>query len=169
MACAGVQLLSTDATALHYRHLATQMARALQSKTMDEVLLDRARGHVVSSLDPVGGGVHCSLGGGAHDFIVTSTLASQGLLLFKHTHTHTHTRARALYVPRLVFSQLRDLALRPTNFRSRLHSTLSTLFFPSERAQSKCRSYVLHNTTQHCTPQARLQSAVRLEQDWHGI
>ena len=42
------------------------------------MLLDRARGHVVSALDPVGGGVHCSLGGDELDFIVTSTLASQG-------------------------------------------------------------------------------------------
>lgn len=40
-------------------------------------MLDRARGHVVSTRDPVGGGVHCSLGGLASDFIVTSTLASQ--------------------------------------------------------------------------------------------
>ena len=43
-----------------------------------KVLLDRARGHTVSTLDPVGGGVHCSLGGGPYDFVVTSTLASQG-------------------------------------------------------------------------------------------
>jgi 2-oxoisovalerate dehydrogenase E1 component len=78
MACAGVLLRDTDATALHYRHLATQVARALRTKTMDEVLLDRARGHVVSMMDPVGGGVHCSLGGGDYDFVVTSTLASQG-------------------------------------------------------------------------------------------
>ena len=78
MACAGVLLEPTDATALHYRHLATQMARTMKSKSVEDVLLDRARGHVVSKFDPVGGGVHCSLGGGAHDFIVTSTLASQG-------------------------------------------------------------------------------------------
>ena len=39
--------------------------------------LPSARGYVCSSLDPVTGGVHCSLGGGPHDFLVTSTLASQ--------------------------------------------------------------------------------------------
>jgi 2-oxoisovalerate dehydrogenase E1 component len=53
------------------------MARHLRYKPLDAVLMDRARGHVVSSLDPVGGGVHCSLGGGEFDYIVTSTLASQ--------------------------------------------------------------------------------------------
>jgi hypothetical protein len=31
-------------------------------KSMDDVLLDRARGHVISKLDPVSGGVHCALG-----------------------------------------------------------------------------------------------------------
>jgi hypothetical protein len=43
----------------------------------EEILLDRARGHVVSSLDPVTGGGHCCIGGGKYDFLVTSTLASQ--------------------------------------------------------------------------------------------
>ena len=36
MACVGVQLRDTDATALHYRHLATQMARALRSNSMEQ-------------------------------------------------------------------------------------------------------------------------------------
>lgn len=46
-------------------------------RTPDEILLDRARGHVVSALDPVSGGGHCCIGGGKYDFLVTSTLASQ--------------------------------------------------------------------------------------------
>jgi hypothetical protein len=67
-----------DCTALHYRHLATQLARQLRAgRGLEELALDRARGHVVSSLDPVTGGVHCSIGGGPTDFLVTSTLASQ--------------------------------------------------------------------------------------------
>eukprot|EP00039_Didymoeca_costata_P012091 m.172946 g.172946 ORF g.172946 m.172946 type:complete len:817 (+) comp15379_c0_seq5:135-2585(+) len=77
MGCIGAQLKDTDSMALHYRHLATQIARQLRSQDLDSVLLNRARGHVVSAQDPVGGGVHCSLGGGVHDHIVTSTLASQ--------------------------------------------------------------------------------------------
>jgi len=40
-------------------------------------MLDRARGHVVSTRDPVTGGHHCAIGGGPFDFLVTSTLASQ--------------------------------------------------------------------------------------------
>jgi 2-oxoisovalerate dehydrogenase E1 component len=44
---------------------------------MEEVLLDRARGYVVSASDPVTGGAHCAVGGGPSDFLVTSTLASQ--------------------------------------------------------------------------------------------
>ena len=35
-------------------------------KSMDDVLLDRARGHVISKLDPVSGGVHCALGNGRY-------------------------------------------------------------------------------------------------------
>lgn len=31
----------------------------------------------MSTLDPVTGGVHCAIGGGPYDFLVTSTLASQ--------------------------------------------------------------------------------------------
>ena len=78
MAAVGCALRPTDAMALHYRHLATQLTRQLASgKSVEQVLLDRARGHVVSASDPVTGGVHCSIGGGPSDFIVSSTLASQ--------------------------------------------------------------------------------------------
>lgn len=78
LAGVGLSLQPTDATALHYRHLGTGLARALRSgKSMEQILLDRARGFCVSSRDPVGGGHHCLLGGGPTDFLVTSTLASQ--------------------------------------------------------------------------------------------
>jgi TPP-dependent pyruvate/acetoin dehydrogenase alpha subunit len=78
MAAVGCALRPTDAMALHYRHLATQIARQLRNgRSVEQVLLDRARGHVVSASDPVTGGVHCSIGGGPTDFIVSSTLASQ--------------------------------------------------------------------------------------------
>ena len=49
-------------------------------------MVDRARGHVTSKLDPVTGGVHCAIGTakgestnalGGGDYVVTSTLASQ--------------------------------------------------------------------------------------------
>ena len=78
LAAVGLTLRADDAMALHYRHLATQIARQLRDgRSMEEVLLDRARGYVVSASDPVTGGAHCAVGGGASDFIVTSTLASQ--------------------------------------------------------------------------------------------
>jgi hypothetical protein len=84
LGCIGAVLRPTDAMALHYRHLAAQMVRQLRAsqapgstRTVDDILLDRARGHTVSVLDPVSGGVHCCIGGGPYDFIVTSTLASQ--------------------------------------------------------------------------------------------
>lgn len=78
MSAVGMALRPNDAMALHYRHVATNMARQLKSgRPMKEVLLDRARGYTVSTLDPVTGGVHCAIGGGPYDFIVTSTLASQ--------------------------------------------------------------------------------------------
>lgn len=63
--------------ALHYRHLSTQIARHQKSKPLEQIALDRARAHVVSSQDPVTGGVHCAIGGDDYSFIVTSTLASQ--------------------------------------------------------------------------------------------
>ncbi len=43
--------------------LGSQITRHMAGgKSMDDVLLDRARGHVISKLDPVSGGVHCALG-----------------------------------------------------------------------------------------------------------
>ena len=79
MGVLGAAARKDDAVALHYRHLAVQIARQLSSKekTMDQICLDRARGYVCSTLDPVTGGHHCALGGGKYDFYVTSTLASQ--------------------------------------------------------------------------------------------
>ena len=73
-------LRPTDPMALHYRHLGTLIARQLQRGVgMKSLLLDRARGYTTSASDPVTGGVHCSLGADPkHDFLVTSTLASQG-------------------------------------------------------------------------------------------
>ena len=70
----------TDPAALHYRHLGTLVARQLQrGSSLVEVLLDRARGYTTSIHDPVTGGVHCSLGADPdYDYLVTSTLASQG-------------------------------------------------------------------------------------------
>jgi 2-oxoisovalerate dehydrogenase E1 component len=74
----GLHFKEQDGVALHYRHLAVQFVRQLRAgRDVDEILLDRARGHTVSTKDPVTGGVHCALGGGQYDFLVTSTLASQ--------------------------------------------------------------------------------------------
>jgi 2-oxoisovalerate dehydrogenase E1 component len=77
LAAPGVLLEPTDAMALHYRHLATQVARHLPLKGAQQIMLDRARAHTVSAYDAVTGGVHCSLGGDDFSFLVTSTLASQ--------------------------------------------------------------------------------------------
>lgn len=77
LAAVGQLLQPTDAMALHYRHLATQIARHLPLKGPQQILLDRARAHAVSARDVVTGGVHCSLGGDDYSFLVTSTLASQ--------------------------------------------------------------------------------------------
>ena len=68
-----------DLTALHYRHLSNSIVRQLQeNKPVSAIALDRARGFTVSSLDPVTGGRHCSIGGDPNrEFLVTSTLASQ--------------------------------------------------------------------------------------------
>ena len=64
--------------ALHYRHLSTSIVRHLRAgKSIEEIILARARGYAVSVHDPVTGGKHCALGGLPNDFIVTSTLASQ--------------------------------------------------------------------------------------------
>eukprot|EP00041_Stephanoeca_diplocostata_P027157 m.744725 g.744725 ORF g.744725 m.744725 type:complete len:472 (-) comp23124_c0_seq33:1502-2917(-) len=77
--CQGLVLNDGDPMALHYRHTAASIARQLkQGRSLRSILLDRARGHVVSKHDPVTGGVHCSIGGTDADFLVTSTLASQG-------------------------------------------------------------------------------------------
>mmetsp|Transcript_9392 Transcript_9392/g.20376 ORF Transcript_9392/g.20376 Transcript_9392/m.20376 type:complete len:816 (+) Transcript_9392:174-2621(+) len=78
LAGVGLALRPSDPSALHYRHVSTSLVRALRhGKAMDQVLLDRARGYCVSTLDPVGGGHHCLVGGCPNDFLVTSTLASQ--------------------------------------------------------------------------------------------
>jgi hypothetical protein len=80
-ALAGVALAlrPDDSVALHYRHLSTSLARGLQAgRSIRDLAMDRARGYTVSALDPIGGGAHCLLGGGPQDFLVTSTLASQG-------------------------------------------------------------------------------------------
>ena len=74
----GLVLRPTDAMALHYRHLGAQIARQLAAgKSVQSVLLDRARGHVLSIYDPATSAAHCAIGGGKYDFLVTSTLASQ--------------------------------------------------------------------------------------------
>lgn len=74
----GLALRTEDMTALHYRHLSTQLVRQIRNgDSMEQILLDRARAHTVSAQDPVTGGNHCSLGAGIQDFLVTSTLASQ--------------------------------------------------------------------------------------------
>lgn len=73
-----LHLRATDASALHYRHVATSITRQMMSgKSISEIALSRARGYVCSSLDPVTGGKHCSIGGSPFEFNVTSTLASQ--------------------------------------------------------------------------------------------
>jgi 2-oxoisovalerate dehydrogenase E1 component len=96
LAAVGLVLRPDDSAALHYRHLATQVARHARplvarggldgtfgadplasQAALAKLFLDRARGYVASSFDPVTGGAHCALGGGRHDFVVTSTLASQ--------------------------------------------------------------------------------------------
>ena len=80
LAALALALRPTDPAALHYRHVGMMVARRLQrGAAMEAVLLDRARAHTISVSDPVTGGVHCSLGDDPRfDFLVTSTLASQG-------------------------------------------------------------------------------------------
>jgi TPP-dependent pyruvate/acetoin dehydrogenase alpha subunit/pyruvate/2-oxoglutarate/acetoin dehydrogenase E1 component len=90
LASAGVIFQNQDSTALHYRHTAISLARQLKQRSaksdlettttnhiLDDLILGRARGYTVSRNDPVTGGVHCSIGGGENEFIVTSTLSSQ--------------------------------------------------------------------------------------------
>ncbi|KAH9260200.1 hypothetical protein BASA81_001369 [Batrachochytrium salamandrivorans] len=77
-ACWGQLLRDGDTASLHYRHVAAQIARQLAlGKPMEDVLLDRSRGFVCSTLDPVTGGRHCAIGGVENLFYNTSTLASQ--------------------------------------------------------------------------------------------
>lgn len=80
LAALALALRPTDPAALHYRHVGMMVARRLQrGAAMEAMLLDRARAHTISVSDPVTGGVHCSLGDDPRfDFLVTSTLASQG-------------------------------------------------------------------------------------------
>jgi 2-oxoisovalerate dehydrogenase E1 component len=68
-----------DTMALHYRHLGINLCRQLAAgESLENILLDRARGFTISTQDPVTGGVHCSIGSKSpNDYIVTSTLASQ--------------------------------------------------------------------------------------------
>lgn len=74
----GLVLEDEDGCALHYRHLATNVVRCLRrGDSLEDLLLARARGYCVSSEDPACGGAHCCVGGGANDWLVTSTLASQ--------------------------------------------------------------------------------------------
>lgn len=81
---------NTDSLALHYRHVGVNLCRQLAAAAakddydivLHQMILDRARGYTVSKMDPVTGGVHCSIGstaaaGTLNDYIVTSTLASQ--------------------------------------------------------------------------------------------
>ena len=50
--------VESDAIALHYRHLSVSILRQLRlERSLEDITLDRARGHVVSKLDPVTGGV----------------------------------------------------------------------------------------------------------------
>ena len=80
LATLALALRPTDPAALHYRHLGALIARQLQRGVpIGDVLLDRARGYTIATSDPVTSGAHCSLGGDPdYDFLVTSTLASQG-------------------------------------------------------------------------------------------
>eukprot|EP00049_Salpingoeca_infusionum_P026976 m.29395 g.29395 ORF g.29395 m.29395 type:complete len:772 (+) comp9160_c1_seq1:108-2423(+) len=73
----GLALRPTDMMCLHYRHLATQIARQLRTRPIEDILLARARAHTVSKQDEVTGGVHCALGGEPNSFVSTSTLSSQ--------------------------------------------------------------------------------------------
>jgi pyruvate/2-oxoglutarate/acetoin dehydrogenase E1 component/TPP-dependent pyruvate/acetoin dehydrogenase alpha subunit len=77
---AGLCLQEDDSLALHYRHVAINLCRQLSTDqaSIQEIILNRARGYTVSRHDAVTGGVHCSIGSSSgHDYVVTSTLASQ--------------------------------------------------------------------------------------------
>jgi TPP-dependent pyruvate/acetoin dehydrogenase alpha subunit/pyruvate/2-oxoglutarate/acetoin dehydrogenase E1 component len=82
LSAAALAWTENDSTALHYRHTGMSIARQLSStttadKSLDDLLLGRARAYTVSRNDPVTGGVHCSIGDGPNEYLVTSTLASQ--------------------------------------------------------------------------------------------
>jgi len=80
LSSAALALHTEDSSALHYRHTGISLARQMAEspeKLLEDLLLARARGYTVSKLDPVTGGVHCSIGGGPNEYLVTSTLASQ--------------------------------------------------------------------------------------------
>jgi TPP-dependent pyruvate/acetoin dehydrogenase alpha subunit/pyruvate/2-oxoglutarate/acetoin dehydrogenase E1 component len=79
LSAAALAFQPCDTVALHYRHVAVAIARTLAegAGSLEDVILDRARGYTVSRYDPVTGGVHCAIGGGSNDYVVTSTLASQ--------------------------------------------------------------------------------------------
>jgi len=87
LAPVGTLLQECDSSALHYRHTSVSLARQLKAfqssssasgaNALWELLLGRARGYTASANDPVTGGVHCCIGGGHNEFVVTSTLASQ--------------------------------------------------------------------------------------------
>ncbi len=77
LAVIGFLLRPKDPTSLHYRHSAIQTAKQYDESNLNDLILNRARAYVCSSLDPVTGGVHCSIGGDPnYDFINTSTLSS---------------------------------------------------------------------------------------------
>jgi TPP-dependent pyruvate/acetoin dehydrogenase alpha subunit len=79
LAAVGLCLRETDASALHYRHVGTEVARQLSAGIpIENIMLDRARGYTCSVMDPVTGGRHCAIGGHPFSYLVTSTLASQG-------------------------------------------------------------------------------------------
>mmetsp|Transcript_4283 Transcript_4283/g.6144 ORF Transcript_4283/g.6144 Transcript_4283/m.6144 type:complete len:802 (+) Transcript_4283:222-2627(+) len=78
LSAAALALKPEDTTALHYRHTGMSLARQLhEGKQLNNLLLNRARGYTVSKHDPVTGGVHCSIGDGPNEYLVTSTLSSQ--------------------------------------------------------------------------------------------
>jgi TPP-dependent pyruvate/acetoin dehydrogenase alpha subunit len=97
-------LRDTDSSALHYRHVATSVARQLMAgRAIEDIILDRARGFTCSLLDPVTGGRHCAIGGHKYEFLVTSTLASQA----------TPAVGRALAIP--LSKRLKGKAVFPSD------------------------------------------------------
>lgn len=65
LSSAALAFKPVDTSALHYRHTGISIARQLHEnpdKSIQDLLLARARGYCVSKYDPVTGGVHCSIG-----------------------------------------------------------------------------------------------------------